>query len=227
MGVQRKRDTINPYDPETTPDGTPPAAPRKRRHYIRWTLAGLGALVLLFVVIGIASGGSKTPAAAPSSHATATASPVVAQATTVTDPSGMACAALDDAGYCPGDDPAPPTPTVNPATTVTFTVTGWGNPSVTYGSDSDNRDGGGTLGQLSDGNALPWTRSLKFDGNASYYSLDAQLEGSGDISCKIVVSGPGDAPLTVSHGHASGGYNICSAQAAPSDSTGTSWQNEG
>jgi hypothetical protein len=218
---------MNPYDPDTTPDGTPPAAPRKRRHYIRWTLAGLGSLVLLFAVIDAAAGGGKTPAATPSSHATTTASPAVAQATTVTDPSGMACAALDDAGYCPGDDPAPPTPTVNPATTVTFTVTGWGNPSITYGSDSDSRDGGGTLGPLSDGNGLPWTRSLKFSGDAQYYSINAQLEGSGEISCKIVVSGPGDAPLTVSHGHASGGYNICSAQAAPSDSTGTSWQNEG
>ena len=212
-----------PYDPNMTPDGTPPAAPRKRHHYIRWTLAGIGALVLLFVVIGVASG-SKTPTVRPSSPATATASPA---AKTFTDPSGMACVTLDTAGYCPGDDPAPATPTVNPATKVTFVVTGWGNPSITYGSDSDNRDGGGTRGQLGDGNTLPWTRSMTFSGDALFYSIDAQLEGAGDISCKIVVSGPGDDPLTVSHGHASGGYNICSAQAAPSDSTGTSWQNEG
>lgn len=211
---------MNPYDPDMTP-----AAPRKRRHYIRWTLAGLGALVLIFTVIGIA-GGSKAPAVQPSSRAATTASPV-ALATTFTDPSGMACVAADDAGYCPGDDPAPAAPTVNPATKVTFVVTGWGNPSITYGSDSDNRDGGGTRGELGDGNTLPWTRSVTFSGDALYYSIDAQLEGSGDISCKIVVSGPGDDPLTVSRGHASGGYNICSAQAAPDDSTGTSWQNEG
>jgi hypothetical protein len=139
----------------------------------------------------------------------------------------MACVTADDAGYCPGDDPAPPAPTVNPATKVTFIVTGWGNPSVTYGTDSDNRDGGGTLGQMGDGNGLPWKRTMTFSGDAQYYSIDAQLEGGGDISCKIVVTGPGDDPLIVSHGHASGGYNICSAQAAPSDSTGTSWQDEG
>jgi hypothetical protein len=99
-----------PYDPDTTPGG--PAAPRKRHHYIRWTLAGLGALVLLFTVIGIAAGGGKTPASQPSSPPATTASPV---AQTFTDPSGLACAAPDDAGYCPGDDPAP-----TPAPAVTY-----------------------------------------------------------------------------------------------------------
>jgi hypothetical protein len=104
-----------PYDPNTSPAGdTPPAVPRKRRHYIRWTLAGLGVLVLLFAVIGIAGGGGKAPASPPSSPAATTASPVT-QATTFTDPSGMACAAPDTAGYCPGDDPAP-----TPAAAVTY-----------------------------------------------------------------------------------------------------------
>jgi len=97
---------MNPYDPDTTPDGTPPAAPRKRHHYIRWALAGLGPLVLLFIVIGITAGGGKTPASPPSSPATATASPA-AKTTTFTDPSGLACVAPDTAGYCPGNDPSP------------------------------------------------------------------------------------------------------------------------
>ncbi|HEX3515361.1 MAG TPA: hypothetical protein VHT26_15315 [Trebonia sp.] len=61
---------------------------------------------------------------------------------------------------------------------------------------------------------------------ADYYAIDSQLQGSGSITCKIVVTGPGDNPLTVSHGAASGGYNICDAQAAPTDSTGLSWTNE-
>ena len=107
--------TVN--DPNVTPaDTTPVAAPRKRHHYIRWTLAGLGSLILLFTVIGIAAGGSsKTPASQPSSPA-ATASPAT-QATTVTDPSGLACVSLDAAGYCPGNDPAPAT-TAPPAAAV-------------------------------------------------------------------------------------------------------------
>ncbi len=189
-----------PYDPNA-----PPAAPRKRHHYIRWTLAGLGALILLIVVIGVAGGSGTKNGTTAIPHQSTSAPATQAPAPAV---------------------PAVATPTPNPVTTVTFTVTGWGDPSITYGSDSDNRDGGGTLGQLGDGNALPWTRSLPFSGDASYYSVNAQLEGAGDISCKIVVSGPGDNPATVSSGHASGGYSICAAQAAPSDSTGLSWQNE-
>jgi hypothetical protein len=217
---------VNPYDPDMTPDGTPPVPPRKRHHYIRWTLGAIGSLILFITFVSIAAGGGgKTPVSPPAPPAAATSSPAPQEAS-FTDPNGLSCAAADEtsAGYCPGDDPSP---TPAPVTKVTFVVTGWGNPSITYGSDSDNRDGGGTLGQLGDGNGLPWTRTMTFSGDAMYYSLSAQLEGAGDISCKIVVSGPGDAPLTVSHGHASGGYNICSAQAAPSDSTGTSWQNEG
>ena len=193
-----------PTDPNMTPAGMPPTPPRKRHHWIRWTFAGFGALILLIIVIGVASGSSKsTPAAVPQQATFAPATP----------------AAVPVA--------ATPTPSVSSPTKVTFVVTGTGDPSVTYGTDSDNRDGGGTLGELGDGNALPWSRSLPFNGNAQYYYMDAQLEGAGNISCKIVVTGPGDQPLTVASGHASGGENICSAQAAPSDSTGTSWQSEG
>ena len=71
---------------------------------------------------------------------------------------------------------------------------------------------------------------MAFRSSASYYSIDAQLEGGGDITCKIVVTaGPGYKPLTVSSGHASGQDNICSAQAAPAgtDSNGLpEWQSE-
>jgi hypothetical protein len=119
-----------------------------------------------------------------------------------------------------------PTPTVNPPTRVKFIVTGAGAPSIQYGSDSDSRTSSSGLGALGDGNALPWHTSMPFDPDAQYYSLSAQLEGGGNIECKIVVTGPGDVPLTVSSGHAQGGYSICSAQAAPSNG-GLNWQDEG
>lgn len=46
--------------------------------------------------------------------------------------------------------------------------------------------------------AQPFTVSLPFDGTASYYDIDAQFQGSSDITCKIVVSGPyPDQPTTV------------------------------
>ena len=68
---------------------------------------------------------------------------------------------------------------------------------------------------------------MPFDGSAQYYDVVAQLEGSGDITCKLIVTGPGDQPLTVTTGHASGGYNICRAQAAPASADGTSRTPEG
>ena len=67
--------------------------------------------------------------------------------------------------------------------------------------------------------------SVPFRADDSFYALNAQLQGAGSITCKIVVTGPGDDPLTVSHGAASGGYNICSAQAT-SDDGGFTWQDE-
>lgn len=83
-------------------------------------------------------------------------------------------------------------------TKVTFKV--WGTaPSgvdITYGSDSENLDGGG----------LPMKTTLEFEPNALYYSINAQLEGGGDIRCSVTI---GDQ---VEDGHARGDYNICSAQ---------------
>ena len=125
---------------------------------------------------------------------------------------------------------AAPSPTVSlqAAPTVTFIISGYapgggyGNgPDITYGSDSDTR-----TAKPADIDGMV-TYSVPFNPNARYYSVNVQLAGSGHVSCKIVVIGPyPDQPLTVSSGQASGGYPICSAQAAPADSSGLSWQNE-
>jgi hypothetical protein len=134
----------------------------------------------------------------------------------------------------------PATPVYTPAaatsappatpTTVTFYVSGTAvsGAGITYGTDTDNRSPAGGLGLGGSGTALPWHASIPFDPAAQYYTVSAQLQGdtAGNITCTIVVSGPGDTPLTVAHGHASGGYNICDAQAAPDDPTGVSWQPE-
>jgi hypothetical protein len=192
------------FDP-TQPPAAPPA--RRKRHIARWVLLAIATFVVLVTSIAVAAGHTTTPrgaaTAAPATQASATTAPPVA--TPAAAPSTT-----------------PPSPT-----TVTFTVTGTGLPSITYGSDADNRDGGGHLGDLGQGNALPWSASVPFDGSAMYYDMSAQLQGYGDISCKITVTGPGLVPLVVAKGHASGSYNICSAQAAPADTSGTSWQSEG
>lgn len=113
------------------------------------------------------------------------------------------------------------TPTPATPTKVEFVVSGTAPDgiNITYGPSGSNYAGPSTL----NGTA---TMSVPFDGQAEFYHLDAQLQGAGSVKCKIVVTGPGDAPLTVSSGGASGGFNICSAQAAPVDSSGLQWQNE-
>ena len=143
-----------------------------------------------------------------------------------------------DAAVAPASSAAPaspaaaaaPSPAVSlqaPAT-VKFIISGYapgdgyGNgPDISYGSDSDTHEA-----KPADIDGMV-TYSVPFSPNARYYSVTAQLAGSGHLSCKIVVIGPyPDQPLTVSSGKAPGGYPICSAQAAPTDSSGLSWQNE-
>ncbi len=129
--------------------------------------------------------------------------------------SGPAAAAAASAAPAAASSAAPSEPTK-----VGFIVSGSAPDGIdiTYGPSGSDLSGPTAL----DGKA---TMSVPFDASASYYAMDAQLQGDGDITCKIVVTGPGDAPLTVSSGAASGSYNICSAQAAP-ENNGLSWQND-
>lgn len=81
---------------------------------------------------------------------------------------------------------------------VIFKVSGSapGGVDIMYGSDSDNRQGHG----------LPFTATLPLHDDAMYYDINAQLTGGGDIKCSVTIDGQ------TKRGHASGGYNICSAQ---------------
>jgi len=191
-----------PYPPQPQhmpqmPGPQPP--PRRKRHTARNILAGLGGLIGVIIAVTVANNhGSGNGAAAPAANAATQAAQ--------SSPSAAAPA--------PSNTPATPTK-------VEFIVSGTAPDGIdiTYGPSGSNFSGPSTL----DGTA---TMSVPFDGSAEYYALNAQLQGGGSITCKIVVTGPGDNPLTVSSGAASGGFNICDAQAAPTDSTGLSWSNE-
>lgn len=113
--------------------------------------------------------------------------------------------------YGPTATPSPTrTPNPIPKPTPEVTVKVWGSApvgvDVNYGSDSDSRHGLATL---------PQQETLTFDDSANYYNVTAQLQGSGDIYCSITISG-GDVSDGTDYvsktGHASGDYNICSAQ---------------
>jgi hypothetical protein len=165
-------------------------------------VAAFAASVLLAAACSSASTGPSP--AAKASAASAAASQSAAAAAIASEIASEAAAS-----------PTPAAPTK-----VEFVVSGSAPDGIdiTYGPSGSNFAGPSTL----DGTA---TMSVPFDSSASYYSLNAQLQGDGDIICKIVVTGPGDAPLTASHGAASGGYNICTAQAT-SDDGGLTWQDE-
>jgi hypothetical protein len=88
------------------------------------------------------------------------------------------------------------------AQTVTYAVTG-SAANVTYGPAGTSLSG-----------AVPMqvTKPL---GTPLYYSISAQLQGSGTVSCKIEVDGK-----AISSSTASGGYNIATCEISPDPLTG-------
>lgn len=220
-----------PEDPPTNPDGFPPVPPRKQHHWYRPRniAIGTGALLVGIIVAGVATGsGDSTSSPPPHNFNTPASVATSASPTPSADINGVTCvpSTMVD-GYCPTDTPATDTPT--PEVTVTssdeqivFKVWGSGQPSIQYGTDSDNRDGGGHVGILGEGNYLPWSAHLKFHDSALYYYVTAQLEGSGDIKCALVAKvtdhysdGTQQSKTEkVASGHASGGYNICTAESS-------------
>lgn len=73
--------------------------------------------------------------------------------------------------------------------------------NITYGSDSDNRDGAFKNGKFE--------ATLPLDDDALYFNVTAQLQGSGDIHCSVTAGGK------TKKAHAAGDYNICMAQLSP------------
>lgn len=204
--------------PPWGPPPGPPQPPRRKRHTARNVLLGAGGLVAAIIVIAVAASGGKTGSTGASATSSSVASGVASAETAAQN--CTASGGTWNGTLCQASAPSPSNTPASP-TKVEFIVSGTAPDGIdiTYGPSGTNLSGPSTL----DGTA---TMSVPFDGSADYYALNAQLQGDGSITCKIVVTGPGDAPLTVSSGAASGGFNICDAQAAPTDSTGLSWTNE-
>jgi len=81
--------------------------------------------------------------------------------------------------------------------TVIFTVTGSApaGADVTFGDDTSNYQG-----------RVPMRVVLPLRKNVLYYSVTAQLQGGGSITCRVQIG------KYVRIGHAVGNYNICTAQ---------------
>ncbi|MGW3034944.1 hypothetical protein ACWDCB_27500 [Streptomyces sp. NPDC001178] len=174
--------------------GAPPQPPKKSSagKIIGFGCLGFVAVLVLIGIIGAVAGGgsdSKSDKANGSNSVKAT-----------TDaPKSQKPAA--DKGK--GED-AEKTDTKPAKKVVTFKV--WGTApagalgplDITYGSDSDTRQGRFKNGKFE--------ATLPLNKDAMYYTVNAQLQGSGDINCSVTVDGH------TKKGHAAGGYNICDAQ---------------
>lgn len=186
-----------PYPPQQ-PWGTPPPQPPKKS---KGKILGLGCLGIigLFVIIGII-----TAVAGGGSDSHDKASDTAKSSSTADD--NKTDAKKDDKPADSGksDDTKKNDDSKSDKKTVVFKV--WGTApagalgplDITYGSDSDNRKG-----KFADGK---FETTLPLNKDALYYSVTAQLQGSGDIQCSVTI---GDKTKT---GHASGGYNICQTQ---------------
>jgi hypothetical protein len=107
--------------------------------------------------------------------------------------------------------PAPATTTTGAAaSTITYVVTGSSSAQVTYGPAGSNYTGSSPMRKTS---TIPASAP-------AYYSIDAQLQGGGSVSCEILVGG-----TIVSKGTASGGYQIATCEISQDPFSGQ-WQDD-
>ena len=99
-------------------------------------------------------------------------------------------------------------PSEQTAQTVTYVVTGTSGADVTYGPSGSDLTG-----------SVPMSVTQPL-GNPSYYAINAQLQGYGEVSCELEVDG-----VAISSSTASGGYNIAACEIGQDPTTG-SWEND-
>ncbi|MGW0424748.1 hypothetical protein [Streptomyces sp. NPDC003015] len=171
------------------PFGQPPFGPPPRKKAGAGKVIGLGCLGLvglfvLIALIGAVAGGGSSSNDSKSADDTKAGSSTSGRSTS----GGSTSKAEEKSGK----------------KVVIFKV--WGTApagalgplDITYGSDSDNRDGTFENGEFK--------ATLPLDDDTLYYNVTAQLQGSGDIHCSVTVGGK------TKKAHAAGDYNICMAQ---------------
>lgn len=175
------------------PYGQPPFQPQPpKKRNVGKILGIIGAVFVGLIVIGAIAGGGG--------DSTDNSSKDKAAAVTSDKPK----AAEEPAAEQPADDKPAEDEKKDKPKVVTFKV--WGTApagalgplDINYGSDSDSRKGDFKNGKFE--------ATLPLKGDAMYFNVTAQLQGSGDINCSVTVDGE------TKSGHASGDYNICNAQ---------------
>lgn len=183
---RRLHQPVQSYGPPPWPPQQP--SPRRSWPARHKVLTGLGAVAIIIIIASIAAAAGKPskPTAAPNPPAANIAAPVTQAA-----------------------NPDPVTPVAHSAAkakrqpqTVTYVVTG-SDADVTYGPAGSD---------LSGSVPMHLTRPL---GSPLYYSVTAQLQGGGSVSCKLEIDG-----RLISQSTASGGYNIADCEIDQNPFTG-------
>lgn len=128
----------------------------------------------------------------------------IAVGVAIADPGARTASPAAASPTTPAAAAASKPPAAAPARTVTYEVTG-SDAQVTYGPAGS---------ELNGHSPMRVTRSLR---HPAYYSVTAQLQGDGSVTCEILVSGK-----VVSKGQASGTYNIATCEIV---NFGDGWQN--
>jgi hypothetical protein len=161
----------------TPPWGQQPQVPEPPKKSKAKSCAGAGCLGVVAVLI---LGGLMSVAGGGKSD-----SKPAAQSPATTSP---------DSGHSAKATPPPSTRKKTPQT-VTYAVTGTGGADVQYGPAGSSAQG-----------SVPMTVTKPLR-NVQYYSITAQLQGSGHVTCRLKVNG-----TVISQSTASGSYNIATCE---------------
>jgi len=173
----------------------PPRRPASTgRKVALWVVGSLAALLVIGVIASAASSPKASPAAAGSPVTSAPASHAPSASA---HPKASAAAAK-------ASKPKATTAAAPSGPTVTYVVTG-STADVTYGPAGSDSQG-----------SVPMHVSAAIPSAApAYYAISAQLQGSGSVSCEILVNGN-----VVSHATANGSYNIAQCEIVQDPLTG-------
>jgi hypothetical protein len=210
------------------PPYRPPLPGPKKSHKIRNVVFAVVGVFMLLVIIGAALGGGNSKSSA--AGAAGSARPAPAATTPPSPPSASAPpptkaqvrhakvlarraaklqreAARANAAAA-AKRKAAKARRARLADTVEYVVTGTPGADVTYGPAGSDITG-----------SVPMNVIARL-GDPAYYAINAQLQGGGTVSCKILVGG-----RVISSGTAEGGFNIASCEISQ-DSFSGSWQDD-
>lgn len=178
----------------------------KSRRGLLWAGISVAVIIIGLIIASATTNGGNNNSTSTTGSKTVAQAPAKKTAPRKTTPSPVAPAPTQKpATPAPAPKAAAPAPAPKPQQPQVFTITCTGNDEgngidITYGTDSSNTQGPSTLNGT-------WTTTVPVDSTNEYYDVNAQLQGSGTVSCTLTA--PDGTTKTAA---ANGGYNIALAE---------------